>query len=126
MILKHSNNVEKHFIQRDGFAGASVRYLLVKDDGCPNYAIRLMEFDLNGHTSYHAHEEEHEFYFLEGQGILVDNDGIEHEVKPGDVVYIPQKHKHQIKNTGNVVLKVICTIPIFENGDGKVTKMVEK
>ena len=124
MILKHSNNVEKHFIQRDGFAGASVRYLLVKDDGCPNYAIRLMEFDLNGHTSYHAHEEEHEYYFLEGKGVVVDHNKVEHIVESGDAVYVPSKQKHQVKNIGKSVLTFICTIPILKDGDGKSAKFI--
>ena len=124
MLLKHANQVERILINREGFALAYVRYLLIKSDGCPNYAMRLMEFEPTGHTSYHGHEEEHEFYFLEGNGIMVDNDGKEQQVKPGDAVYIPPRHKHQIKNSGNSVLKVICTIPILAGGDGKSTKII--
>lgn len=124
MLIKSSNKVERITIKREGFVGAYVRYLLVKDDGCPNYAMRLMEFDPKGHTSYHGHEEEHEFYFLEGNGVLVDDSGVEHAVNPGDAVFVPPTHKHQIINKGNTTLRVICTIPILEGGDGKITKVI--
>jgi len=124
MLLKKSNDVVKQAITANGFIGAYNRYLLVKEDGCPNYALRLSEIEPNGHTSYHAHEEEHEYYFLEGKGVVVDQNKVEHIVEPGDAVYIPQKQKHQVKNTGKNVLKFICTIPIFKDGDGKSTKIV--
>ena len=124
MLLKKSNDVVKQVITADGFAGAYNRYLLIKEDGCPNYALRLSEIESGGHTSYHAHEEEHEYYFLEGKGVVVDHHKVEHIVEPGDAVYIPQKQKHQVKNTGESVLKFICTIPIFKEGDGKSTRLV--
>lgn len=124
MLLKKSNDVVRQAITADGCAGVYNRYLLVKEDGCPNYALRLSEIEPDGHTSYHAHEEEHEYYFLEGKGVVVDNNKVEHIAEPGDAVYIPQKQKHQVKNVGKSVLKFICTIPIFKDGDGKSTKLV--
>lgn len=124
MILKKSNHVLRQAITLNGFTGVYNSYLLVKEDGCPNYALRLSEIDPNGHTSYHAHEEEHEYYFLEGKGIVVDLNKVEHLVEPGDAIYIPQKQKHQVKNVGKNVLKFICTIPILKNGDEKHTKFI--
>lgn len=124
MLLKKSNNVANQAITAEGFVGAYNRYLLVKEDGCPNYALRLSEIEPGGNTSYHAHEEEHEYYFLEGEGTVVDNNKVEHAVEPGDAVYIPQKQKHQVKNVGRGVLKFICTIPILKDGDGKSTKLI--
>ena len=124
MLLKKSNDVKRQAIAIDGFAGAYNRYLLIKEDGCPNYALRLSEIEPNGHTSYHAHEEEHEYYFLEGKGVVVDHNKVEYIVESGDAVYIPQKQNHQVKNIGKSILKFICTIPILKDGDGKSTKFV--
>lgn len=124
MLLKKSKEVLGQAVAVEGFVGVCNRYLLVKEDGCPNYALRLSEIEPGGHTSYHAHEEEHEYYFLEGKGLVVDHNKVEHMVEPGDAVYIPQKQKHQVKNTGNSILKLICTIPILKDGDGKSTKLV--
>jgi len=116
MLLKKSNDVVRQAITVDGCAEVYNRYLLVKEDGCPNYALRLSEIEPDGHTSYHAHEEEHEYYFLEGKGVVVDQNKVEHMVEPGDAVYIPQKQKHQVKNIGKSVLKFICSIPILKDG----------
>ena len=124
MLIKKSNDVAKQAITLDGAAGAYNRYLLVKEDGCPNYALRLSEIDPGGHTSYHAHEEEHEYYFLEGKGVVVDHNKVEHIVESGDAVYVPSKQKHQVKNIGKSVLTFICTIPILKDGDGKSAKFI--
>lgn len=124
MLIKKSKDVPLQAITSDGFAGVYNRYLLVKDDGCPNYALRLSEIESGGHTSYHAHEEEHEYYFLEGQGVVLDQDKVEHLVEPGDAVFVPSRQWHQVKNVGASVLKFICSIPILKDGDGKSAKMI--
>ena len=108
-------------IDKEGFSGMSARWALTKDDGCPNYAMRVMEFAPGGHTSLHDHMEEHEFYFPEGEAAIVGKDGKEIRIQPGDFVYTAPNEVHQIKNLGKTPLRVICTIPILPGGDGKVT-----
>jgi quercetin dioxygenase-like cupin family protein len=99
----------------------TARFALTKDEGCPRYAMRLMEFGPGGHTSKHAHPEEHEFYFLEGEPAIVDCDGKETRLKVGDFVYVLPNERHQIKNLGKTIMRMICTIPILPGGDGKNT-----
>ena len=70
MILKHASDVPAVPMTKPGFSGMQARFLLTADDGCPRYAMRLMEFAPGGHCSFHNHKEEHEIYFLEGEGIL--------------------------------------------------------
>jgi quercetin dioxygenase-like cupin family protein len=106
-------------IDKEGFKGMSARYLWSTDDGCPNYAMRLMEFEPGGHTSYHFHTEEHEFYFLEGEAAYVDGNGLETRMAPGDTIYCAPDEPHQIKNVGATKMRMICTIPILPGGDGK-------
>ena len=120
MKKKHSAEVQPVEIKTNGFKGMSARYLWTKDDECPNYALRMMEFEPGGHTSCHAHAEEHEFYFLEGEPAFVDADGNETLLVPGDTLYTAPNELHQIKNVGTTTMKMICTIPILPGGDGKL------
>jgi quercetin dioxygenase-like cupin family protein len=120
MKKKHFSDVPRQEIQKEGFQGMFARYLWSTDDGCPNYAMRIMEFEPRGHTSYHAHAEEHEFYFLEGEAAYIDSQGNETRLSPGDTLYSQPDEPHQIKNVGNTLMKMICTIPILPGGDGKL------
>jgi quercetin dioxygenase-like cupin family protein len=120
MKKKHVSDVKPIEVNKDGFRGMSARYLWTKDDGCENYALRLMEFEPGGHTSFHSHAEEHEFYFLEGEPAYVDADGKQTLLVPGDTIYTAPNETHQIKNVGSTTMKMICTIPILPGGDGKL------
>ncbi len=119
MIKKHCTEIETIESKKEGFKGMFQRFLWSTDDGCQNFAMRLMEFKPHGHTSYHAHLEEHQFYFLEGQPAYVDAEGNEIQLEVGDTVYVPSDEPHQIKNVGDTVMKMVCMIPILPGGDGK-------
>jgi len=119
MIVKHSKDVEAVENKQEGFKGMFARYVWSADDGCPNFAMRVMEFEPHGHTSYHAHLEEHQFFILEGEPAYVDAEGNEISFKVGDTVYVPPDEPHQIKNVGDTTMKLICMIPILPGGDGK-------
>jgi quercetin dioxygenase-like cupin family protein len=121
MIRKHLEAVPATPITREGFAGMTARFALTKDDGCPNYAMRVMEFEPGGYTSLYAHAEEHEFFFFEGEPAMRDGDGNEVRLQAGDLVYVPPNESHQIRNIGKTRMRVICTIPILAGGDGKST-----
>ena len=119
MKRKHIAEVAPVAVNKEGFKGMSARYVWTAEDGCPHYALRIMEFEPGGCTSRHSHLEEHEFYFLEGEGVYVDGEGGESRVSPGDSIYCPPDEPHQIKNVGSTRLKMVCTIPILRGGDGK-------
>ncbi|MDR3554110.1 MAG: cupin domain-containing protein [Syntrophobacteraceae bacterium] len=119
MKRKHIAEVKSVEVDHEGFKGMSARYLWTAVDGCPHYAMRIMEFEPGGYTSYHSHLEEHEFYFLEGEAAYVDGEGNEIRVSPGDGIYCPPDEPHQIKNVGKTEMKLVCTIPILPGGDGK-------
>jgi len=79
------------------------RFLLTADDGCPRYAMRLMEFAHRCHCSFHNHTEEHEIYIPEGEGILkTDN---EFAIRTGDAILLMPCELHQIRNTGTGILR---------------------
>jgi quercetin dioxygenase-like cupin family protein len=104
---------------KEGFKGMKQRFIWTKADGCQNFAMRLMEFEPHGYTSYHAHLEDHEFFILEGEAVAVDADGKETRLSEGDTLYIPPDEPHQMKNAGGSTMRMLCMIPILPGGDGK-------
>ena len=125
MILKHSYDVPAKPIKKPGFKEMKARFLLTSQDGCPRYALRLMEFGPGGCTSYHRHQEEHEMFFLEGEGVVVGKRKKEVPVRAGDALFILPCEYNQIKNTGKNTLKMICTVPILSRQTGKATTPCE-
>ncbi len=121
MIRKTYVEIPAVPMNKPGFRGMTARFALTRDDGMPNYALRIMEFAPGGHTSLHSHAEEHEFYFIEGEPAIVDAEGTETQLASGDVPYVAPHEVHQIRNAGAGVMRMVCTIPIFEGGDGKAT-----
>jgi quercetin dioxygenase-like cupin family protein len=121
MILKHASDVPAVPMIKPGFSRMQARFLLTADEGCPRYAMRLMEFAPGGHCSFHNYKEEHEIYFLEGEGILKTEKEGESKIRAGDAVLLMPCELHQIWNTGTGVLKMICTVPLFPGKTGKET-----
>ena len=121
MIRKHLHEIPGVAIEKDGFLNMTARYAITKDDGAPRYALRIMEFGPYGHTSLHAHGEEHEFYFLDDHAELLIENGQPVRLRQGDCVYVAPNEAHQLRNVGAETMRVVCTIPIFAGGDGKST-----
>jgi quercetin dioxygenase-like cupin family protein len=121
MIRKRCAEIPRVTMDKPGFRGMTARFALTRDDGMPNYAMRIMEFAPGGCTSLHAHPEEHEFYFIDGRPAIVDGAGNETRLASGDVVYVAPNEPHQLRNLGDEPMRVVCTIPILSGGDGKTT-----
>ena len=81
--------------------------------------MRMMEIEPGGHISYHSHLEEHQFFFLEGEPAYIDGEGNETKVNVGETIYVPADEPHQVKNSGDTMMRMICMIPILPGGDGK-------
>lgn len=93
-----------------GCKGVSIRWLITKEIGAPNFAMRMFEVEPEGHTPLHTHEWEHEVFILGGEGIVVGKDG-EEKVKHGDVIFMPSSEEHQFRNIGEQKLKFLCLVP---------------
>jgi quercetin dioxygenase-like cupin family protein len=94
----------------EGSSKVKVRWLITKEIGAPNFAMRLFEVEPKGHSPLHTHDWEHEVFILEGEGVVVSEGG-EKRFKSGDVVFVEPDEKHQFKNTGKRVLRFICVVP---------------
>ena len=94
----------------EGASKVKVRWLITKDTGAENFAMRLFEVARGGFSPLHSHPWEHEVYVLQGEGVVVGVDG-ERAFKAGTVIFIPSAERHQLRNTGSGVLKFLCMIP---------------
>lgn len=90
--------------------GISIRWVIGKPEGAPNFALRVIEFEPGAVFAPHQHPYEHEIFVLEGEGIAHGPEG-EVPMRPGVALYIPPNELHGYRNTGNTVLRFICVIP---------------
>jgi quercetin dioxygenase-like cupin family protein len=87
-----------------------VRWLITKEMGAPNFAMRLFEVDKGGCSPLHTHAWEHEVFILEGEGSVMSEKGPQ-KFKQGDVVFVLPDEKHQFRNEGKGILKFLCLVP---------------
>jgi len=97
----------------EGTFKLKVRWLITKEIGAPNFAMRLFEMKSGGYSPLHSHDWEHEVFILEGEGAVIGG-GEQREFKPGDAVFIPPNEKHQFRNTGKKLVKFLCLVPTHE------------
>jgi len=98
---------------KDADEGASklkVRWLITKEMGAPNFAMRLFEMEPKGHSPLHTHPWEHEVFILEGEGTVIGGTE-EKKFSPGDAIFIPPNEKHQFRNDGKKAVKFLCLVP---------------
>ena len=104
----HYTEAEKHEVpigERAWF-----RLLIGRDDGAPNYAMRVFEIEEGGYIEAHAHPWEHEIFVLEGEGeVRVGNS--RYRVGPGHAVLIPPNVEHEYRNVGSGTWRFVCVIP---------------
>lgn len=86
------------------------RWLITRDTGAENFAMRLFEMEPEGYSPFHSHPWEHEVFILEGEGLVVGGEQ-QQRFKEGYVIFIPPNEKHQFKNTGKKTVKFLCLIP---------------
>ena len=107
-ILNYSSVEPEH--AGEGTSKVTIRWLIDKKTGAKNFFMRLFEIEAGGYTPLHQHDWEHEVFILEGEGVIV----YEEETKlfrAGDVIFIAPNEKHQFRNSGKKLVKLLCLIP---------------
>ena len=94
----------------EGASRVKVRWLITKEMGAENFAMRIFEVEPDGYSPLHVHPWEHEVFILDGEGQLFDGEKAV-PFKAGDAVFVPPNERHQFKNNGRELLKFICLIP---------------
>ncbi len=90
--------------------GVTMRVVLGPDDGAPHFNLRIFEVEPGHATFHHEHWWEHEIFTLQGTGMIVTEEGDE-PIGPGHTMLVPGSEKHQIRNTGDDILRFICLVP---------------
>lgn len=90
--------------------GITIRWVVGSDDGAPNFALRVVEFEPGAVFPAHQHPYEHEIFVLEGQGAVYGPGGQE-EMRPGTAVLVLPDEIHGYRNTGAGPLRFVCVIP---------------
>jgi quercetin dioxygenase-like cupin family protein len=95
----------------EGVPGVTIRWVIAKQDGAQNFAMRVFEVEPGYGSPYHQHNWEHEVFILDGEGAVRDEGG-EVPASAGSVVFVPGSVMHQFLNRGQSVLRFICVVPI--------------
>lgn len=112
MIIRKLADVPTDKVEMEGVQGATKQLVLGAADGVPNFSFRVFTLEPGGHTPRHDHATEHLNYVLSGRGCLVDAEGVEHELAPGDFAFVPPHEKHQFRNDADDVSFVfLCAVP---------------
>ena len=118
MTVKHAGDVEAKNVT----AGkeTTIQVLISSQEG-PNFALRKFSMQKGGGMPRHTNTVEHEQYVLRGRAKIGIGENV-HEVKMGDVVFIPAGTIHSYENIGEEPFEFLCIIP---NKEDKLTILDE-
>ena len=97
-------------IAMDGVKGAAKAVVVGKNEGWPDYTMRVFRLEPSGYTPHHQHDWEHVNYIVKGKGQLTI-DGKKTDVAEGDYAYVPPNTKHQFQNPYDADFEFICIVP---------------
>ena len=119
MDIKNLNAVPA-FITKDG---SEIRELLAHRNSIIRHqSLAEARLAVGHHTREHYHRKTEEIYYITaGHGRMrIDNEI--REVGPGDAIAIPPGAKHQLWNTGQETLRLLCCCaPPYEHDDTVIT-----
>jgi quercetin dioxygenase-like cupin family protein len=92
-VLLKPEALPKH--ERGG--GARTTPLVTKSIGTSSFITGYTEFGGGVEIPFHSHNCEESVVLMEGEAIL-DIDGLEYQLKPHDVTYIPPNVSHRFRN----------------------------
>ena len=98
-------------VQLGAPGGPRTMYLLVEPEKTRTntVAMGVEDFAAGGSTPDHAHANSDEIFFvISGSGRATVGDE-SRDIAPGDAIWIPRGVRHQIVNTGTVVLRTTWT-----------------
>jgi quercetin dioxygenase-like cupin family protein len=90
--------------------GVTMRVVIGPEEGAPHFNMRVFEVQAGYHTPHHSHWWEHEIFVLSGEGVFKTDQG-DLPVGHGSTIYVPGGEMHQLRNTGDGLLRFICLVP---------------
>ena len=120
MDIKNLNAVPP-FITKDG---SEIRELLAhRNSAIRHQSLAEARLPVGGATQEHFHPCAEEIYYITHGTGRIRIEGETREVRAGDAIAIPPGRKHQLWNTGNEVLRLLCCCaPAYEHNDTVITE----
>ena len=109
MISKKLQDVP--FSELNGYEKVNKQIVIGPDDGSNEIILRYFSLEPDGTSPHHAHDFPHLVKIEAGNGVITDENGLEHQLKKGDYVFINDKEPHHLKNTGTEPFDFICIVP---------------
>ena len=89
---------------------ATTRQMLIGPDEGPHFALRRFVMQPGGGMPAHTNTVEHEQYVLRGSASIGIGDQV-HEVRAGDVVFIPAGTPHWYQAHAGEPFEFLCAVP---------------
>ena len=93
-----------------GAERATRQVLIGPDEHSPHFHVRYFAVQPGGHTAHDRHAHDHGVYVLHGRALLHAGEE-QHELHPGDVVYIPGNEVHQFFTLDDEPFGFLCVVP---------------
>lgn len=110
MKIAHYSESASRSFNGESVKNVSGRVLIGRDDGAPNFCMRLFTIGAEGFTPRHRHEWEHEIFVHSGKGQVLQKDQWT-DVEAGTTIFIPGNEEHQLRNRGSDDFTFVCLIP---------------
>lgn len=107
MSVRHIDDVA---LEPVGAGAGTERQVLIGPEEGPHFALRRFVMQPGGGMPRHTNTVEHEQYVLRGRARVTIGDEL-HEVKAGDVVYIPAGTPHSYDALGEEPFEFLCAVP---------------
>lgn len=107
MSVKRFDDVE---LEPVAAGTGTARQVLIGPDEAPNFAMRRFVMEPGGGMPNHTNSVEHEQYVLCGRARMGIGDDV-HEVRAGDVVYVPAGTPHWYQVVGDEPFEFLCLVP---------------
>jgi quercetin dioxygenase-like cupin family protein len=92
--------------------GARMAVLLGPEQGAPNFVTRRFLLSPGAYIPKHRHPTiEHEQVMVRGE-MVIEIDGVERTVRPGDAIFLPAGCAHAYANRGAAEVEFLCVVPV--------------
>ena len=111
MKINQNEQIQSNEVEMDGAKNVSMKILIGTEDHSDNIIMRQFKISPGGHTPRHTHNYEHVVKIESNRGIIIDEEGKEHELQKGQSVFVKPNELHQFKNPFDEEFEFICIIP---------------
>jgi quercetin dioxygenase-like cupin family protein len=110
MKVTNYNDVLPVVMDNEMVKNVAGRIMIGKEDGAPNFCMRVFEMKTDGYTPKHTHDWEHEVFVHTGQGEVFIKDQW-YPLAPGSAIFVPANVEHQFRNTSDELFTFVCLVP---------------